>query len=76
MSDLEAIAEHINNVFNVDNPKEVIIGDLDRERTNNLTNELNIRYPQRYAYSVSVKIGDMSEEDVYTLKVKRSKEHA
>jgi hypothetical protein len=66
---VEELSEHINNLFNVDNPELVDASNLTREEVHKLKNTLDKNYCGRYLTGISIDTKD--EKDIYTLSIRR-----
>jgi len=69
LDDLGRTAEHIDDLFNNGNPREVIVRDLCRANANTLVRAIDARYPEAYDVRTSVEV--KQARDVYTLSIRR-----
>jgi len=68
MKDMKSLAEHVNNLFNVDSPELVDVPELTRKEAQTLNDLFKQKYPGRYITQVSIEV---TSNDDYTLSVRR-----
>lgn len=66
---MKDLVEHINNLFNVDNPELVDASGLTRKDVHKLSKVIKQTYPGRYMTGISVEVEENG--DVYALSVRK-----
>ena len=68
MLNIKDLAEHVNNLFNVDNPELVEVPNLTRQDAHKLDENLTNDFPKRYETKLFIEV---SNKDKYTLSIRK-----